>query len=314
MFFLVKLILLLVILSIILITLDASSIQATEHVNVSIDSSYFLPDWGYVIDIHVMGLYGTISIDIIAEDGTIIDTLTSPATSYGEVQQPFIFPIDSEVGNYTIRAYNSFSTVETEIYVGPSPTFVPLTIITNNPTYTAGETIQVSGEFNYIQNVTSLSISLLSPEGNYSIIPNITTSNNTNYHTSITTGNNTSLSTPGTYTLTSHYGTNTASTTFDYYSHPVLSDNESFIPDDSYLILSDHQISKWTNQITQWENAQNRTDHQIELYYDKLDKAISKNQTDKIEQWTVKIGHSMALSSLYDGVIQCLQEQIELLS
>jgi len=189
----------------------------------------------------------------------------------------------------------------------------PLTITTNNPTYTAGNTILISGEFNNTHNGTSLNISLQSPEGNYSIIPNIITNNDT-YTTSITTGNNTYISTPGTYTITSHYGTNTASTTFDYYSHPVQSYNESFIPDEQYIILADHEIAKWTNTLQQWEHAQNRTDSNIERLYDKLDKAITRNQTDKIETYTQSIGHSMALSELYDGIIECLQQQIELLS
>jgi len=188
-----------------------------------------------------------------------------------------------------------------------------ITITTDKPSYTAGETIHISGEFNNLQNGTSLNISLQSPEGNYSAISNITTNNNT-YSKSFNTQYDSSISTPGSYTLTAHYGTDTTTTTFDYSSTPTQQDNEYFIPDSSYIILSDHEIEKWNRELTKWQNAQNRTDSKIEFYYEKLDTAMIRNQTDKIETYTERIGHSMALSSLYDGIIQCLEEQIELFS
>ena len=240
----------------------------------------------------------------VADDGSFETTLNSGGAMW------------KYNGTYTIEvSYGDFERVPmTTFEIGKYSSLQSLTITTNNPTYTAGETIQISGEFPTFQNPTSLNISLQSPtHGFLGTMYNVTTNNNS-YTTSMSTGNNTSISTPGTYTLTANYGTDTASTTFDYYSHPTQHDNEYFIPNDSYLILSDQQISQWNNQILQWENAQNRTDNKIDRLYDKLDRAITRNNTNQIEQWTVEIGQSMALSQLYDVIIECLQEQIQLLS
>lgn len=188
-----------------------------------------------------------------------------------------------------------------------------LTITTDQSTYHEGNPISISGYFNNSHNGTSISISLQSPNGHLSPVHNIINENN-NYSTTIPTGNNTSVSIPGLYTLTTHYGTETASTTFDYYLNSDNSQEVYFIPDVQYLTLSDQQITKWNKELTKWQNAQNRTNNQIELYYDKLDRAITRNQTNQIELFTERIGYSMALSSLYDGLIECLIEELELLS
>lgn len=192
-------------------------------------------------------------------------------------------------------------------------TTLSLTITTNNSTYHEGNPISISGQFNNSHNGTSLSISLQSPNGHLSPVHNIINNNN-NYSTTIPTGNNTTILIPGIYTLTTHYGNQTASVSFDYHLNSIETEEEYFVPTPSYLTLSDRDISKWNKQLTKWQNAQNRTDNNTEFYYEKLDEAISKNQTNKINLFTERIGHSLALSSLYDGIIQCLQEQLDLLS
>lgn len=188
-----------------------------------------------------------------------------------------------------------------------------LTITTDNPTYHEDTPIYISGQLNNSHNGTSINISLQSPKGHISPVHNVITLNN-NFNTTIPTGNNTSISTPGLYTLTAHYGTETASVSFDYYVNSHDTQEAYFIPDSSYLTLSDQEITKWNGELSKWQNAQNRTDSNIELYYEKLDEAISKNQTNRIEMYTESIGHSLALSSLYDGLIECLEEQLKLLS
>jgi len=220
---------------------------------------------------------------------------------------------------YYITEFN-YGTISGEIiinYMGNknipvNPIYTPLTITTDKRSYLQGETISITGQTPTTYN-GQLIISLSSPiEGQIDTLDNITINNN-QFATSMNTGNNTSIQIAESYTLTAIYGTDTASTTFDY-GYPIPAEDEYFIPSSEYIVLSDQQITKWTNQITQWENAQNRTDTKIDRLYDKLDRAITRNQTDKIEQWTIEIGHTMALSSLYDRLIECLEEQIELLS
>lgn len=208
-------------------------------------------------------------------------------------------PLDINVIPFRTSSYNSDSD--------------SLTIITDNTTYHEGESIYISGELNNSHNGTSINISLQSPKGHISSISNVITLNNS-YNIKIPTGNNTTITIPGVYTLTAHYGTETASVSFDYYVNSHDTQEAYFIPDSSYIILSDQEVTKWSNELIKWQNAQNRTNSNIELYYEKLDEAISKNQTNRIEMYTESIGHSLALSSLYGTIIECLTEELKLLS
>jgi len=185
-----------------------------------------------------------------------------------------------------------------------------ITITTNQQSYHIGESILVSGQLTNPHNGTSISIMLELPNGALSPVHNITRNSTNHFNTTILTGNNTSISTHGIYSLSAHYNNSTANTTFDY----ATLQEEELYHNSSYLTLSDHEIAKWNNTLQQWQHAQNVTDNQTELYYEKLDRAISRNQTNQIELFTDRIGHSLALSSLYDGIIECLQEQLDLLS
>lgn len=216
----------------------------------------------------------------------------------------YIITVFVEVNNRLVE--------ETEVYRGSYVTSSTLTITTDKPSYLQGETISITGQIPNVYN-NQLNISLTSStHGLLDTIDNITITNN-QFATSVNTGNNTTINTAGSYTLTANYGTNTASTTFDY-AYPIQDEDDYFIPDSSYLILSDHEIDKWNRELLKWQNAQNRTDSKTEFYYEKLDTAMIRNQTDKIELYTERIGHSMALSELYYGLIECLQEQLELYS
>jgi len=315
-----KYLLLLAILPILLVSIssqDSFSQNSNVAITVTTDKSFYPVDSTMTISGEVRDFYSEtpVTISINAPNGNLVvispvsvnddKTFSMEYTLGGSLMKAQgVHIVTAQYGSENIIAVTYFDYITHSNY---------LTITTDKPSYTAGETIHISGEFNNLQNGTSLNISLQSPEGNYSTISNITTNNNT-YSKSINTQYDSSISTPGSYTLTSHYGTNTASTTFDYSSTPTQQDNEYFIPDSSYLTLSDHEIDKWNGELTKWQNAQNRTDSKIEFYYEKLATAITRNQTDKIETYTERIGHSMALSELYDGLIECLQEQLELYS
>ena len=64
------------------------------------------------ITIHVFGVAQTVKIDIVAEDGEIIDSLQFPATQSGEINQPWKIPKDIEPGTYTIIVTDAFNTSE----------------------------------------------------------------------------------------------------------------------------------------------------------------------------------------------------------
>jgi len=210
-----------------------------------------------------------------------------------------------------IRGVTSYTDIYAGSYTPPVLTS-SLSITTDNTTYHTGDPIYISGDLNNSHNGTTIHISLQAPNGHLSIIHNIITNNST-YNTAIQTGNNTTISIPGLYTLTAHYGADIVTTTFDYYLNSNEVESAYFIPDSSYIHLSDQKYNKWSGELTKWQNAQIRNDNQTSFYYEKLDEAISKNQANKIEMFTENIGHNIALSSLYDGLIEYLEEELELL-
>jgi len=324
-----KYLLLLAILPIILVSISSQesySELSNVAITVTTDKSFYPVDSTITISGEVRDFYSEtpVTTSINAPNGNLV------TISQVSVNDDKTFSIEYTPGNsslmlaqgvYIVTAqYGSGNIVAVTYFdyiISSNPVTIStesLTITTNKPSYTAGETIQILGEFNNNYNGTSPAIALYSDiDGSLDPILHITTKNN-QYATSIDTSQSTILTHSGNYTLIAKYDYQTVQTTFYYDITPTQHDNESFIPDDSYLILSDQQISKWNHQIEKWENAQNRTDSKIDRLYDKLDRAISRNDTDKIERWTEEIGHSMALSSLYDGIIECLEEQIELLS
>jgi len=84
-----------------------------EGMQISIDEGIVIPGFGKTITIKVIGAAQTVEIKIIAEDGEIIDTLSFPASSQGEINQPWIIPKETEPGIYTVNATDAFDSATT---------------------------------------------------------------------------------------------------------------------------------------------------------------------------------------------------------
>ncbi|MFQ5782112.1 MAG: biofilm-associated protein [Nitrosopumilus sp.] len=85
-----------------------------EGLQVSIEEGTEIPGYGKTVTIRVIGASQTVSFEIIAEDGEIIDdSLSFTASAQGEINQPWIIPDNTEPGIYTIRATDAFNTAET---------------------------------------------------------------------------------------------------------------------------------------------------------------------------------------------------------
>ena len=76
-----------------------------------------LPGYGKAINIHVMGSKQTVSIEIIADDGEIIEKLSFTASAQGEINQPWVIPKDTEPGTYTIKVSDAFNSAEEEFEI-----------------------------------------------------------------------------------------------------------------------------------------------------------------------------------------------------
>jgi hypothetical protein len=68
---------------------------------------------GKQMKIKVVGAQQTVQIEIIAEDGEIIDELTIIASAQGEINSPWIVPPETEPGTYTVKVADAFDSAET---------------------------------------------------------------------------------------------------------------------------------------------------------------------------------------------------------
>ncbi len=76
-----------------------------------------VPGFGETINIEIAGASQTVQIQIIAEDGEVIEELEFPASAQGEIHQPWIIPKDIEPGTYTVKAQDAFNSAQTTFVV-----------------------------------------------------------------------------------------------------------------------------------------------------------------------------------------------------
>ena len=87
--------------------------QKDSGMTVEVGEGQEIPGYGKTINIHVFGASQTVEIEIVAEDGEIIEELSFPASGDGEINQPWIVPKDTEPGTYTIKVSDATHSAET---------------------------------------------------------------------------------------------------------------------------------------------------------------------------------------------------------
>ena len=86
--------------------------SSTEGLVVTVEDGNPIPGVGKSKVIKVHGGQQTVKIEIFNKDGKIIENLSFPASSQGEINQPWIIPKDIEPGTYTIKISDAFNTAE----------------------------------------------------------------------------------------------------------------------------------------------------------------------------------------------------------
>jgi len=84
-----------------------------EGMIVSVEEGVDVGGVGKTISIKVNGAQQTVEIEIIAEDGKVIETLSFPASDQGAIDLPWLIPKDTEPGLYTISVTDAFNSAET---------------------------------------------------------------------------------------------------------------------------------------------------------------------------------------------------------
>ena len=63
-----------------------------EGMIISVTEGEDIPGFGKTINIEILGATQTVEIEIVAEDGEIVEELSFPASAQGEINQPWIIP------------------------------------------------------------------------------------------------------------------------------------------------------------------------------------------------------------------------------
>ena len=96
---------------------DVVEIEVTtltvEGLVITVQEGDVIPGVGKTITIKVLGAEQLVTIEIVSEEGEIIEELSFPASDEGKVIQPWIIPPDTEPGTYTFKAADAFNTAET---------------------------------------------------------------------------------------------------------------------------------------------------------------------------------------------------------
>jgi len=92
--------------------LEITAIQA-EGLAIAVEDSQFIPGIGQTLTIKIVGAQHTVNIDIISDEGEIIEQLAFPASKEGKIVQPWVIPPGTEPGTYTFKAEDPFDDAET---------------------------------------------------------------------------------------------------------------------------------------------------------------------------------------------------------
>ena len=92
--------------------IDVTAVQQ-EGMVIKVEEGIEIPGVGKSVTIKILGAKGTVEINITDEENEVIETLEFPASSQGEINQPWIIPKDIVPGTYTITSKDPYDSAET---------------------------------------------------------------------------------------------------------------------------------------------------------------------------------------------------------
>lgn len=84
-----------------------------EGLVVTVNQGIEIPGFGKSINIKVVNAIQTVQIEIISSNGNVIETLSFPPTSNGEIKQPWFIPQGTASGTYTVKVKDGQNTAQT---------------------------------------------------------------------------------------------------------------------------------------------------------------------------------------------------------
>ncbi|MDX1441070.1 MAG: biofilm-associated protein [Nitrosopumilaceae archaeon] len=84
-----------------------------EGLVIFVEDANQIPGVGKIVTIRVLGAEQLVVIEVLSDEGEIIEELRFPASDEGKVIQPWIIPPDIEPGEYTFTAKDAFNSAKT---------------------------------------------------------------------------------------------------------------------------------------------------------------------------------------------------------
>ena len=95
---------------------EITAVQA-EGLAITVEDGIIIPGIGKTITIKVVGAQHTVEIEIVSDNGEIIEELNFPSSRDGRIIQPWVIPPGTEPGTYTFKAADPFDDAETTYFL-----------------------------------------------------------------------------------------------------------------------------------------------------------------------------------------------------
>jgi hypothetical protein len=100
-------------------------IETNDSDEISVRTNKSAYDPGNTITIHVTGASQTVTIEIRTDEGSMIERLSFPASSLGEINQPWTIPEETVPGKYIVKVSDDFNSAQTQFLIETSEPQIP---------------------------------------------------------------------------------------------------------------------------------------------------------------------------------------------
>ena len=94
------------------VEIEVTAVQL-EGMVIFVEEGDIIPGVGKIVTIRVLGAEQTVDIQVISDEGEIIEELSFPASDEGKIIQPWVIPPGIEPGEYIFLAEDAFNIAET---------------------------------------------------------------------------------------------------------------------------------------------------------------------------------------------------------
>ena len=118
---------------------DEPTSEPEQDDEITVKTSKSSYDPGDILTIHVTGVSQTVNIEIRSAEGSMIERLSFPASSLGEINQPWTIPEELASGKYVVKVSDAFNSAQTQFLIeSPEPETPEIMSFVDPSTYLGG--------------------------------------------------------------------------------------------------------------------------------------------------------------------------------